>query len=101
MCRNPDLTGTSIGLRRNGSTQITVTVTKIETNHNVTCDSHHIEPGRAWYGRPAQFGPIDLRRRTQALREDLMAKIVELSPWVFQLSAEAGHGAAICVSTIA
>jgi DNA invertase Pin-like site-specific DNA recombinase len=32
------------------------------------------------YGRPEQFGPIDLRRRTQALREELMARLVKLFP---------------------
>lgn len=29
------------------------------------------------YGHPEHFGPIDLRRRTQALREELLAKIAE------------------------
>jgi hypothetical protein len=32
------------------------------------------------YGRPEQFGPIDLRRRTQALREELIASLVKLFP---------------------
>jgi hypothetical protein len=32
------------------------------------------------YGRPAQFGPIDLRRRTQALREELISQIVAMFP---------------------
>jgi len=32
------------------------------------------------YGRPDQFGAIDLRRRTQALREELMSQIVETFP---------------------
>jgi hypothetical protein len=32
------------------------------------------------YGRADQFGPIDLRRRTQALREDLIARIMTLFP---------------------
>lgn len=32
------------------------------------------------YGRPEQFGPIDLRRRTQALREELVAKLAEAFP---------------------
>jgi DNA invertase Pin-like site-specific DNA recombinase len=32
------------------------------------------------YGRPDQFGPIDLRRRTQALREELIDRIVALFP---------------------
>jgi len=32
------------------------------------------------YGRPEQFGPIDLRRRTQALREELVARIAALFP---------------------
>jgi DNA invertase Pin-like site-specific DNA recombinase len=40
--------------------------------------------GRAYeligYGHPEQFGSIDLRRRTQALREELMARIVEMFP---------------------
>jgi hypothetical protein len=33
------------------------------------------------YGRPDQFGPIDLRRRTQALRDELMARIVVMFPY--------------------
>jgi hypothetical protein len=32
------------------------------------------------YGRPAQFGPIDLRRRTQALREELISRIAAMFP---------------------
>ena len=32
------------------------------------------------YGHPEQFGPIDLRRRTQALRDGLIAKIAEMFP---------------------
>jgi len=32
------------------------------------------------YGRPSQFGPIDLRRRTQALRDELVVKIAALFP---------------------
>jgi len=32
------------------------------------------------YGRPEHYGPIDLRRRTQALRDELMAKIVSNFP---------------------
>jgi len=32
------------------------------------------------YGRPSQFGPIDVRRRTQALREELVAQIVGMFP---------------------
>jgi DNA invertase Pin-like site-specific DNA recombinase len=32
------------------------------------------------YGHPEQFGPIDLRRRTQALRENLIAKIAAMFP---------------------
>ena len=32
------------------------------------------------YGRPSQFGPIDLRRRTQALRDELIAQIAALFP---------------------
>jgi DNA invertase Pin-like site-specific DNA recombinase len=32
------------------------------------------------YGRPDQFGPIDLRRRTQALREELVSRIAALFP---------------------
>jgi DNA invertase Pin-like site-specific DNA recombinase len=37
------------------------------------------------YGRPEDFGPIDLRRRTQALREGLIGKIETMFPdkvWV-------------------
>jgi DNA invertase Pin-like site-specific DNA recombinase len=32
------------------------------------------------YGRADQFGPIDLRRRTQALREELMQRIAAMFP---------------------
>jgi DNA invertase Pin-like site-specific DNA recombinase len=32
------------------------------------------------YGRPEQFGPIDLRRRTQALREQLLASLAKMFP---------------------
>ncbi|MFL6306289.1 MAG: recombinase family protein [Candidatus Sulfotelmatobacter sp.] len=32
------------------------------------------------YGRPVQFGPIDLRRRTQALREELVANLAAMFP---------------------
>jgi DNA invertase Pin-like site-specific DNA recombinase len=32
------------------------------------------------YGLPEQFGPIDLRRRTQALREKLIASLVKMFP---------------------
>jgi DNA invertase Pin-like site-specific DNA recombinase len=32
------------------------------------------------YGRPDDFGPIDLRRRTQALREELMRQIQSMFP---------------------
>jgi len=32
------------------------------------------------YGRPDQFGPIDLRRRTQALRDELIAQIAATFP---------------------
>ncbi len=32
------------------------------------------------YGRPDQFGSIDLRRRTQALREELVAEIAAMFP---------------------
>jgi DNA invertase Pin-like site-specific DNA recombinase len=32
------------------------------------------------YGRPDQFGPIDLRRRTQALREGLVSQIAAMFP---------------------
>ena len=32
------------------------------------------------YGAPAQFGPLDLRQRIRALREQLMAQIVSLFP---------------------
>jgi DNA invertase Pin-like site-specific DNA recombinase len=32
------------------------------------------------YGRPAQFGPIDVRRRTQALREELVSQIAAMFP---------------------
>jgi hypothetical protein len=32
------------------------------------------------YGRPDQFGPIDLRRRTQGLREELISRIATMFP---------------------
>ncbi len=32
------------------------------------------------YGRPGQFSPIDVRRRTQALREELVAQMVRMFP---------------------
>ena len=32
------------------------------------------------YGHPDQFGPIDMRRRTRAMREELMAQIVATFP---------------------
>jgi DNA invertase Pin-like site-specific DNA recombinase len=32
------------------------------------------------YGRPDQFGPVDLRRRTQALREELISRIATMFP---------------------
>jgi len=32
------------------------------------------------YGRPDDFGPIDLRRKTQALREELLARIQAMFP---------------------
>ncbi len=32
------------------------------------------------YGHPDQFGPLEMRRRTQALREELIAKIVSTLP---------------------
>jgi DNA invertase Pin-like site-specific DNA recombinase len=32
------------------------------------------------YGRAEQFGPVDLRRRTQAMREDLISRIAEMFP---------------------
>ena len=32
------------------------------------------------YGRPDQFGPIDVRRRTQALREELITQIAGMFP---------------------
>jgi DNA invertase Pin-like site-specific DNA recombinase len=32
------------------------------------------------YGRPEQFGPIDLRRRTQALREELVGNLTTMFP---------------------
>jgi DNA invertase Pin-like site-specific DNA recombinase len=32
------------------------------------------------YGHPSDFGPVDLRRRTQALRDELMSKLLKLFP---------------------
>jgi DNA invertase Pin-like site-specific DNA recombinase len=43
------------------------------------------------YGRPQQFGPIDLRRRTQALREELVARIAEMFPQEVSVVRRAGR----------
>ena len=43
------------------------------------------------YGRPADFGPIDLRRRTQALREDLMSGIQSLFPNQVSIVSKGGR----------
>ncbi len=43
------------------------------------------------YGRPDNFGPIDLRRRTQALREDLTPRLPRCFPTRYQF-LDAGDG---------
>ncbi len=61
------------------------------------------------YGRSEDFGPIDLRRRTQALREELMGKIQAMFPaevsierksgrWRSQLQLEGGLIVSVVVS---
>jgi DNA invertase Pin-like site-specific DNA recombinase len=43
------------------------------------------------YGRADQFGPIDLRRRTQALRDELIARIATLFPNVVSVIRRGGR----------
>ena len=43
------------------------------------------------YSRPDQFDPIDLRRRTQALREELIAQIVATFPNEVSISRQGGR----------
>jgi len=43
------------------------------------------------YGRPDQFGPIDLRRRTQALRNELIAQIVAMFPDELSIERRGGR----------
>lgn len=43
------------------------------------------------YGRPEQFGPIDLRRRTQALRDELIAQIVAMFPGEVSIARRGGR----------
>jgi hypothetical protein len=43
------------------------------------------------YGRPGDFGPIDLRRRTQALREELIAKIETMFPSEVSIERRSGR----------
>jgi hypothetical protein len=43
------------------------------------------------YGRPAQFGPVDLRRRTQALRDELIAQIVAMFPGKVSIARRGGR----------
>ncbi len=43
------------------------------------------------YGRPEQFGPIDLRRRTQALREELMERLAVIFPQDLSLIRRRGR----------
>jgi hypothetical protein len=43
------------------------------------------------YGRPSDFGPIDLRRRTQALREELISKIQSLFPDTVSILRKGGR----------
>jgi len=61
------------------------------------------------YGRPDQFGPIDLRRRTQALREQLISEIAEMFPndvsvvrrggkWRSQLKLSNGSSVSVLVA---
>jgi DNA invertase Pin-like site-specific DNA recombinase len=61
------------------------------------------------YGRPGDFGSIDLRRRTRALRDELLAQIVSLFPdnvtvirrggrWRPQLRLRAGVTVAVLIA---
>ena len=43
------------------------------------------------YGNPEHFGPIDLRRRTQALREDLITRILQTFPDDVSLACVGGR----------
>ena len=43
------------------------------------------------YGRPEQFGAIDLRRRTQALRERLIAQIAGMFPYEVSIVRRGGR----------
>jgi DNA invertase Pin-like site-specific DNA recombinase len=42
------------------------------------------------YGRAEHFGPVDLRRRTQRLREELIVKIAETFPGKFEIIRRGG-----------
>jgi DNA invertase Pin-like site-specific DNA recombinase len=42
------------------------------------------------YGHPLQFGPIDLRRRIQALRDELIARIAAMFPWDVSITRPGG-----------
>jgi DNA invertase Pin-like site-specific DNA recombinase len=43
------------------------------------------------YGRPDQFGPLELRRRTKAMREELLARIVDACPNDVSISRRGGR----------
>ena len=43
------------------------------------------------YGRPADFGAIDLRRRTQAMRENLIAQIQAIFPNQISIARRGGR----------
>jgi DNA invertase Pin-like site-specific DNA recombinase len=42
------------------------------------------------YGRPEHFGPLELRRRTQILREELMNRLAEMFPQELELVRRTG-----------
>ena len=43
------------------------------------------------YGRPENFGPIDLRRRTQAMRDELIRRIAEMFPEKVSIVSRSGR----------
>jgi DNA invertase Pin-like site-specific DNA recombinase len=43
------------------------------------------------YGRPESYGPIDLRQRTQALRDELISRIAEMYPTEVSIVSRSGR----------
>lgn len=43
------------------------------------------------YGKPSQFGPIDLRRRTQALRDELIIQLAAMFPDKVSIARRGGR----------